>query len=130
MKRRPDDKIRLSDVLATPELYIFLAAAVLWWLALPLLLALTITILVAGACIGVHSLWGSYREWKRHRSSGHGFLCPRCLQFGRFQFACGACKKRIGAFVVYTNGTYWNQCLHCRARLLSRHRAEGWGVRA
>jgi hypothetical protein len=77
-----------------------------------------------------HGAYAASRERTRHRSSDHRFLCPGCLHFGDFDFACGACGKRVEAFLVHTSGAYVNDCPHCHAHLLSRDGSDGRGVQA
>ncbi len=87
---------------------------------------------VAGI-VGAASAHGAYaasRERARHRSAQHRFLCPDCLHFGDFDFACGACGKRVEAFLVHTSGAYVNDCPHCHEHLLSREGLDGRGVQA
>ncbi|GEM_PF-2341364 len=77
-----------------------------------------------------HGAYAASRERASHRSSQHRFLCPECLHFGDFDFACGACGKKVEAFLVHTSGAYINDCPHCHERLLSRDGLDGRGVRA
>lgn len=76
-----------------------------------------------GACVALS-------KSARRRSSRHRFLCPNCLRFGVFQFACGACGKEVETFLVHTNGAYINDCSHCHVPLLSRDGLDGRGVRS
>src|SRR5262245_416258 len=87
---------------------------------------------VAGM-IGVAWAHGAYAgspARARRYSSDHRFLCPDCLHFGDFDFACGACGKKVKAFPVHTNGAYINDCPDCHAHLLPRDGLDGRGVRA
>ena len=77
-----------------------------------------------------HGAVAAFRERARHRSADQRFLCPDCLHFGDFDFACDACGKRVEAFLVHTGGAYINDCPHCHAHLLSRDGVDGRGVRA
>jgi hypothetical protein len=77
-----------------------------------------------------HGAYALLREHARRRSAHYRFLCPHCLRFGGFHFACGACGKKVEAFLVHTNGAYVNDCPHCHAHLLSREAEKGSGVRA
>jgi hypothetical protein len=60
---------------------------------------------------------------KRGRQRNHRFLCPNCLHFGGFDFACGECWAEIPD---YANGKT-QTCPRCQRSLLS---ADGDGVRA
>jgi hypothetical protein len=70
------------------------------------------------------------RDRAYHHRARHRFLCPHCLHFGGFHFACGACGKKVGAFLVHTDGVYVNDCRRCHALLLSRDGQDGRGVQA
>jgi hypothetical protein len=61
---------------------------------------------------------------KRGRRRNHRFLCPNCLHFGGFDFACGECWAEIPD---YANGNKIQTCPRCQRSLLS---ADGGGVRA
>ncbi len=61
---------------------------------------------------------------KRGRRLNHRFLCPNCLHFGGFDFACGECWAEIPD---YANGKNTQTCPRCQRSLLS---ADGNGVRA
>jgi hypothetical protein len=94
------------------------------------------TITALAAVVGVvipvwlHGAYVWMQERKPHRRARHRFLCPHCLFFGSFQFACGACGKEVDAFVVETDGAYVDHCSHCRALLFSHDGVEGFGIRA
>ncbi len=60
---------------------------------------------------------------KRGRRLNHRFLCPNCLHFGGFDFACGECWAEIPG---YSDGKT-QACPRCQRSLLS---ADGDGVRA
>ncbi|MCI0392838.1 MAG: hypothetical protein MOB07_29250 [Acidobacteria bacterium] len=77
-----------------------------------------------------HGAYSAFRERVRHRSADQRFLCPDCLHFGDFDFACGACGKRVEAFLVHTSGAYINDCPHCHEYLLPHDGSDGRGVRA
>jgi hypothetical protein len=77
-----------------------------------------------------YGAWSTYRERARHRTLRHRFLCPHCLNFGGYHFACGACGGDIEAFIVHTDGAYVNNCPHCNEPLFSRERVEGRGIQA
>ena len=64
--------------------------------------------------------FAAVREHARLSSAQHRFLCPQCLHFGGFHFACGACGKRVEDFLVHTGGDYVNNCRHCKAELLTQ----------
>ena len=67
--------------------------------------------------------FAAMRERARLRSAQHRFLCPQCLHFGGFHFACGACSKSVEDFLVHTGGDYVNDCRHCKAELLAHVQA-------
>jgi hypothetical protein len=81
---------------------------------------------IVGAA-GVHGACAAIGERARRRVSRRRFVCPHCLHFAPFRFACGACDNEVEAFLVYTNGAYVDDCPHCHAPLLS---PGGWGVQA
>jgi hypothetical protein len=60
---------------------------------------------------------------KRARRLNHRFLCPNCLHFGGFDFACGECWAEIPGYAEGKTQT----CPRCQRSLLS---ADGSGVRA
>jgi hypothetical protein len=60
---------------------------------------------------------------KRGRRLNHRFLCPNCLHFGGFDFACGECWAEIPDYADGKTQT----CPRCQRSLLS---ADGGGVRA
>lgn len=112
--------------------------AVAWGLGGPGGLRLALEVLAAfcgvllgmiGAALG-HDAVLVRRERAHRRAAGHRFLCPQCLQFGDFRFACRACAKEVEAFLVRTGGAYVNDCGVCRAPVFPRGGAEGRGVRA
>jgi hypothetical protein len=61
---------------------------------------------------------------------GHRFLCPHCLRFGGFHYACGACRTELEEFVVHTGGVYLNDCPYCHARVFPRWYGAGHEPRA
>jgi hypothetical protein len=67
---------------------------------------------------------------RRERKRLRRFLCPHCLHFGDFNFACGGCGGKVEEFVVHTNGAYADSCAHCQALLFSHDGADGVGIRA
>lgn len=77
-----------------------------------------------------HGICAVLYEHFRHRAARHRFLCPRCLHFGDFRFACGVCGNEVTAFRVLTRGAYVNECPHCLSRLFDRQRAGQSEVRA
>ncbi|MGV3722679.1 MAG: hypothetical protein ACO1SX_17390, partial [Actinomycetota bacterium] len=58
----------------------------------------------------------------------HRFLCPECLQFSEPADACGACGEECEAHVAGSGGGYVNDCRHCGAALLPRHREGAVGL--
>lgn len=97
------------------------------WLGVAAYLAAIIGVIVAA---WAHSTYALLHERARRRSAHYRFLCPHCLRFGGFHFACGACGKKVEAFLVRTNGAYVNDCPRCHAHLISREAEKGSGVRA
>jgi HEAT repeat protein len=61
---------------------------------------------------------------KRGRRLNYRFLCPNCLHFGGFDFACGECWTEIPG---YSDRKKTFTCHRCRRSLIS---ADGDGVRA
>ena len=61
---------------------------------------------------------------KRGWPLNNRFLCPNCLHFGDFDFACGECWAEIPR---YTIGNQTQTCPHCRQSVLS---ADAGGLRA
>jgi HEAT repeat protein len=61
-------------------------------------------------------------KWGRRLN--HRFLCPNCLHFGGFDFACGECWAEIPG---YADGNNTQRCPRCQQSLLS---ASGGGARA
>jgi hypothetical protein len=90
--------------------------------------AAVLTGIVAAA--GLHAAGAALREGLRHTSSDHRFLCPHCLRFGEYRFACGACGRAVDALTVHTYGAYVNDCPHCGVLLFSRDGESGVGVQA
>jgi hypothetical protein len=62
------------------------------------------------------------RQWR--------FLCPHCLKFGGFYYACGNCEQPLEPFAALTEGLYVNDCSKCKKALFSRFRRTGSGVMA
>jgi hypothetical protein len=87
-------------------------------------------LLVPVGFIGLRGLQLAAREDLRHLDAGHRFLCPHCLLFGDYAFACGACGKELEGFLVYTEGAYVNTCRHCQSAVLSREGQKGKGAAA
>jgi hypothetical protein len=93
-------------------------------------------IALLAALVGLVSVpwaYGVYlelRERIRHWQARHRFLCPHCLRFSGFHFACRDCGKKVVSFIVHTEGDYVNTCPHCQAHLFSRDGVVGHGVRA
>jgi len=100
----------------------------LWMAGLGAAAYIAAIVSMIGAAWG-HGAYVALRESARHHSSCHRFLCPDCLHFGGFDFGCGACGKKVEAFLVHTNGAYINDCPHCRARLFTRDGLNGRSVR-
>ncbi len=84
---------------------------------------------VFGSALG-HGTWIALRNRVRRLFSRHRFLCPHCLNYGGFYYACGACTEQIEDLVVYTDGVYVNDCANCHELIFSRDGLEGRGVRA
>jgi HEAT repeat protein len=75
----------------------------------------------------ISTLFGKIAKFplsKRGRQLNYRFLCPNCLHFGSFDFACGQCWAEIPG---YANGENTQTCPRCQGSLLS---ADGDGVRA
>jgi hypothetical protein len=81
---------------------------------------------VAGLILAAlgHGAYLSRREKIRHNRAYHRFLCPRCLHFGGFRFACGACGNEIESFTVLTGGAYASDCQSCHTRLFAGNEAQ------
>ncbi|MFN7946257.1 MAG: hypothetical protein U0Z53_12975 [Blastocatellia bacterium] len=110
----------------------------LWWLPVMLVAlawgvsarsgwrAFQLVCLLSGFVVGLivaalgHGICCVLHEHSRHRTARHRFLCPRCLHFGDFRFACGMCGNEVTAFRVLTRGAYANECPHCLSRLFDR----------
>jgi len=121
----------------------------LWWLSVLIPAAawgfggteglwLTVQVMAAGLglLVGVvtialeHGAYVTLRDVLRRFISGYRFLCPRCLHFAHFRFACGACGNEVEAFLVGTGGAYVNECAACHEPLFSYSVINGRGVRA
>ncbi len=73
------------------------------------------------------TLWGKIARvplLKRGQQQKPRFLCPNCLHFGAFAFACGECWSELPE---YANGKNTETCPRCLQSLCS---ADGDGVRA
>jgi hypothetical protein len=83
----------------------------------------------AGAAYA-HAATATLRERLRHTLAGHRFLCPHCLCFGAFRFACGACGNEVEPAAVHTRGAFVPDCSHCGALLFPRSGDTADNVRA
>jgi hypothetical protein len=70
--------------------------------------------------VAAHGPYALRRESARRRRAGHRFLCPSCLEFDDFRFACSTCRGEIPASLVATRGIYGDACPRCRAPLDTR----------
>jgi hypothetical protein len=98
----------------------------LLWLALaamgvevgdtPLVLALAVfTVLAGPLCLLDASLY--LRKALLRRIAGHRFLCPECLRFGPFRWACGRCGEEAPPDVVH-----WGMAWTCGCPVLHNGR--------
>ncbi|HWQ33065.1 MAG TPA: hypothetical protein VNQ79_09435 [Blastocatellia bacterium] len=80
-----------------------------------------------GLCaVALPHYWvASARETIRRRNSGQRFLCPECLFFDSYQFACGRCGGQVELLPVYTRGLYVDTCPQCRESLFEGHHKPG-----
>jgi hypothetical protein len=119
-------------VLAAWFLVIILGLWAPWSLPHPEGALATYGVLLAGivgmACL--HAADPVLRERIRHDCAGHRFLCPHCLHFGEFCFACGACGREVDALTVHTQGASISDCPQCGAGLFSRDGKVGERVSA
>lgn len=92
----------------------------------PLLYGALLLGIAGKACL--HAASATVREHLRHEEAGHRFLCPHCLRFGEYCFACGACRREVEPVVVHTRGAYVNDCPHCEALLFPQGEETGAGV--
>jgi hypothetical protein len=117
-----------------PALAIVLASAAvsrdgLKWIGTGMVAYAMVVVGLVGAA-WVNAGTTAVREHLRRRAASHRFLCPRCLQFGGFRFACGACGTEIEPFVIHTLGAYTDDCPSCHARVISREHPDSRWVRA
>ncbi len=94
-----------------------------------LVTCLVIIIGIVGTALA-HGWYAKLRESIRRRVSGYKFLCPSCLHFGDFHFACGACGAEVEPFLVNTCGVYVNDCLECHQPLFSEREGNTAGPKA
>jgi len=100
------------------------------WLAVQFMAA-GLGLLIGAATVALeHGAYVTLRDVLRRFISGYRFLCPRCLHFAHFRFACGACGNEVEAFLVGTGGAYVNECAACHEPLFSYSVIKGRGVRA
>lgn len=85
---------------------------------MPLIYGAAVVGIASAAC--AHGGIAALREAWRHERQGHRFLCPHCLRFGEFRFACWACGHEVDPLIVHTRGAYVNDCAECGARLCAR----------
>ena len=104
-------------VLVAPFFVAFLGAPALAAL-LPLLFGAMVVGIAGAAC--AHAGLAALQEGLRHERHGHRFLCPHCLRFGEFRYACGACGHEVDPLIVHTRGAYVNDCAECGAHLCAR----------
>lgn len=79
-------------------------------------------LLLAPRIDGLRKSW----QLKSERISvEHRFLCPACLNFGSFDYACEECKVRVEPFIVHTDGAYVTKCGHCHNALFNEEDPEG-----
>lgn len=64
-----------------------------------------------------HGAWARLVTSLRHYFARHRFLCPGCLHFGGFRFACSACGQAVESFMALTGGAYFSACASCHADL-------------
>ncbi|HYE72294.1 MAG TPA: hypothetical protein VEF04_03150 [Blastocatellia bacterium] len=77
-----------------------------------------------------HGYWKISQTRWRHGNNRHCFLCPHCLHFGGFRYACNSCKNEVEAFAAATVGSYVNSCPNCYAPLFERNANEQHNVSA
>jgi len=97
--------------------------------AIPLIIlmgaAFILGLIVAARINGLKNGW----QLKSERISvEHRFLCPSCLNFGPFDYACQECKGRVEPFLVHTDGAYVAKCAHCHRALFTDQDTEGRSV--
>ncbi|HEY7546383.1 MAG TPA: hypothetical protein VID27_15955 [Blastocatellia bacterium] len=92
-----------------------------WGLEFALIGGAGLLTLIAGmiGAAGLHGAAVSVDKAINRWFSHHRFLCPNCLHFGQFHFACSQCGTRIHLFIVNTGGAYIIKCPHCRRALFS-----------
>jgi hypothetical protein len=74
---------------------------------------------------GQHSRLAGLGEKVRRLARGQQFLCPNCLRFAAFHYACGVCGEDLEDFVVHTRGLYLNDCPHCGQTVYSTWLSNG-----
>jgi hypothetical protein len=79
---------------------------------------------MAGAISTLFGKMAGFPLFKRGRQLNYRFLCPNCLSFGGFDFACGKCWTQIPD---YDAANKTQTCAYCQRSLLS---AQGYNVRA
>lgn len=97
----------MEDSSLLSVLEFFLAAIVL----IPVLGFLTVIV--------PHYCFSAFREWMQRRRTALRFLCPACLHFWDYHFACKGCGHKISSLQIKTGGLWDDQCFHCGQKLFS-----------
>lgn len=89
--------------------------------ALQIILAAIVLIPVFGflTVILPHYGFRAFREWMRRSRTALRFLCPACLHFWDYHFACKSCGHRISSLQIKTGGIWDNECSQCGQQLFS-----------
>jgi hypothetical protein len=73
----------------------------------------------------IGSIWKSWELRMKRLSSEHRFLCPGCLNFGLFEYACSRCGGRVDSLLVDSGGAFVKKCAHCHLALFADEDPEG-----
>jgi DNA-directed RNA polymerase subunit RPC12/RpoP len=57
------------------------------------------------------------RAQNRRNAEKLRFLCPACLCFGDFRYACGGCDKELNPMIIQTSGRLVDRCPHCHQKV-------------
>lgn len=89
--------------------------------ALQIILAAIVLIPVFGflTVILPHYGFRAFREWMRRSRTALRFLCPSCLHFWDYHFACKSCGHKISSLQIKTGGIWDNECSQCGQQLFN-----------
>lgn len=128
--------IRVADRMLTRDLGIprgllpaILAVGIVGGLFPLLLLFALIVAAFAGSTWLLASL-AAFRARLVRRMQGDRFLCPRCLRFGGFHYACAGCGREVDDLALHARSHYLDDCPHCRTIVRSKAEPDPLALRA